>query len=147
MIAVIQRVKRGAIFVDSKEIASINSGIAVFLGVETGDNEKDLLLMTKKINGIRIFEDESERMMKPLSENQQILVISQFTLLGSLSRGFRPDFTKAEKPDLANQWIDRFIKILREDYHRRVQTGQFGSDMEVNLSIDGPVTILFDTRS
>jgi D-aminoacyl-tRNA deacylase len=147
MRCVIQRVKRGSILVNSTEIAKINIGIAVFLGVEAGDSEKDLQLMAKKISGIRIFEDEKGRMMNPLEESQEILIISQFTLLGSLSSGFRPDFTKAEKPDLANLTIEKLVNILRKDYKRNIKTGQFGADMEVNLSIDGPVTILFDTRS
>jgi D-tyrosyl-tRNA(Tyr) deacylase len=75
------------------------------------------------------------------------LLISQFTLLGRLSSGFRPDFTRAEKPELASHMIDSLVKILRIDYQRNVKTGLFGADMEVNLTVDGPVTILFDTRS
>ena len=147
MRCVIQRVNRGSILVEREEIAFIQSGITVFLGVEIGDNDQDLMLMAKKISGIRIFEDENGRMMNSLSHHQQILLISQFTLLGILSSGFRPDFTKAEKPEIANCLIERLVKILRDDYHRDVQTGKFGADMEVNLSIDGPVTILYNTRS
>lgn len=147
MRAVIQRVKKGNILINSEEIASIISGIAVFVGIETGDGEKDLQLLAKKINGIRIFEDCSGRMTNPLSDDQQILLISQFTLMGSLSNGFRPDFIKAAKPETANQLFNRLAKVLKEDYHRNLQTGRFGADMEVNLSNDGPVTILFDTRS
>jgi D-tyrosyl-tRNA(Tyr) deacylase len=147
MRCMIQRVKKGSIVVGTEEIASIASGIAVFLGVEIGDSEKDLRLMAKKISGIRIFEDENGRMMNSLSDDQEILLISQFTLLGRLSSGFRPDFTRAEKPELASHMIDSLVKILRIDYQRNVKTGLFGADMEVNLTVDGPVTILFDTRS
>lgn len=147
MRSVIQRVKKGSILVEKEEIASIPSGIAVFLGVEKDDSEKDLQLMAKKISGIRIFEDDTGRMMNALSDHQEILLISQFTLLGRLSSGFRPDFTRAEQPELAREWMERLVTLLRTDYHRIVKTGRFGADMEVNLSIDGPVTIIFDTRS
>jgi D-tyrosyl-tRNA(Tyr) deacylase len=147
MRCVIQRIKKGNIQVDSNEIARTCSGLAVFLGVEVGDNEKDLLLMAKKISGIRIFEDDTGRMMNAMTDTQEILLISQFTLMGRLESGFRPDFTRAEKPELANQMIEKLVTILRTDYKRNVKTGQFGADMEVNLCVDGPVTILFDTRS
>lgn len=147
MRCVIQRIKKGSIQVDSKEIARISIGLAVFLGIEAGDSEKDLLLMAKKISGIRIFEDNTGRMMNAMTDSQEILLISQFTLMGRLESGFRPDFTRAEKPDLANQMIEKLVSLLRTDYKRNVKTGQFGADMEVNLCIDGPVTLLFDTRS
>lgn len=147
MLAVIQRIKQGSILVDSQEISFINSGIAVFLGVEANDNEKDLQLMAKKISGIRIFENDMGRMTNSLQQSQEILLISQFTLLGRLDSGFRPDFTLAEKPEIANQMIENLVSILRTIYKRNVKTGLFGADMEVNLTIDGPVTIIYNTRS
>jgi len=146
MKCVIQRVSFGSIAVNQSEITHIDSGLAVFLGIEEGDCEKDLVLMARKISGIRIFEDETGKMKCSLSEHQKILLISQFTLLGSIKQGFRPDFTKAENPEKANEMYKTLIRLLREEYSRTVEHGIFGAVMEVHLTIDGPVTIQYDTR-
>ena len=146
MKCVIQRVSFGSIAVNHLEIAHIDSGLAVFLGVEEGDTDKDLALMARKISGIRIFEDETGKMKNSLSDQQKILLISQFTLLGSLKDGFRPDFTKAEKQGKAEEMYCSMIRLLRAEYKRTVEQGIFGVDMEVQLIIDGPVTIEYDTR-
>jgi D-aminoacyl-tRNA deacylase len=143
---VIQRLNSGKISVNNSNVCSIDKGIAVFVGVEKNDTEKDIYLTAKKINGIRIFEDENERMMFSLPENGEILLIPQFTLLGNIKNGLRPDFTQAEEPVIAKSKFEFLVKILRDDFARNVKEGMFGEHMIVDLVIDGPVTIIYDSR-
>jgi D-aminoacyl-tRNA deacylase len=146
MRTVIQRINSGKISVDNIKICSVRNGIAVFVGIEKNDLEKDIYNTAKKINGLRIFEDESERMMFPLSDSGEILLIPQFTLLGNIKNGLRPDFTQAEEPEKAKKMFELLSKILKEEFSRTVKEGKFGEHMIIELEIDGPVTILYDSR-
>ncbi len=143
---VIQRILSGHIEVDKITIASTGPGMAVFVGIEKEDTSQDLLLCAKKIDGCRIFEDENGKMSLSLPKDQPLLLIPQFTLLGSLNKGFRPDFTQAEAPDKAKTMYKQLLVLLKNDYQRLIQSGQFAADMKVFLCIDGPVTLIFDTR-
>ena len=146
MILLIQRVKKASVEVNTSVIASISTGILAYVGVEKEDTEQDIQLAAKKLSGIRIFEDSQERMSLSASEKDEFLLISQFTLCGNLKKGFRPDFMQAEKPDKAKPLFNTLCSILQNTYHRSVQTGEFGADMQVHSQVDGPVTIYFNTR-
>jgi D-aminoacyl-tRNA deacylase len=146
MIFVIQRVQKASIEVGNIEIASIQKGLLAYVGIEKGDEEKDLQLGAKKLHGLRIFEDPNGKMKYEASEQDEFLLISQFTLCGSIQKGFRPDFGQAETPLLAKQKFDQLCTILSTKYHRKIQTGRFGEDMHVFAQVDGPVTIYYRTR-
>jgi D-tyrosyl-tRNA(Tyr) deacylase len=143
---VIQRVLAGEVIVSGKLVSKIDNGLVVFVGIEKGDTEKDVFEVSRKISNIRIFENEAQRMTFKLPDNGEILLIPQFTLLGSLKGTLRPDFTEAEEPERAKELFNLLLKVLKEDYSRIVRDGVFGEHMLVNLQIDGPVTIFYDTR-
>ncbi len=146
MILVIQRVQKASVWVAQKEVASIQKGILAYVGVEKGDSKTDILLAAKKLSGLRIFEDEAGKMSLCASQEDSFLLISQFTLCGSIQKGFRPDFTNAEKPQSAREIFDTLCLELQTTYHRTVKTGVFGEDMQIHSQVDGPVTIYFQTR-
>ena len=145
MRAVIQRVKKTTLSVDGKLISEIPFGLAVYLGVKVGDTEKDAQAMAKKIAALRIFEDENGKMNKSVKEvGGEILLISQFTLLGDCSHGNRPSFIDAERPEKANPLYEYTAKLLRES-GVTVKQGVFGADMKIQQFNDGPVTIIYET--
>jgi D-aminoacyl-tRNA deacylase len=143
---VIQRILSGQISVAGQMIAKTNQSLAVFVGIEKDDSEQEILLGAKKIDGLRVFEDDAGKMNLSLPKELPLLMIPQFTLLGSLHRGFRPDFTQAEMPEKAKAMYEKLLHVLKQDYHRTIESGQFAADMEVQLTINGPVTLIFDTR-
>lgn len=146
MRAVIQRVKEASVTVDDRVVGKINKGLLVLLGVGHEDNEKDLDYMIDKVIGLRIFEDENDKMNLSLMDiNGELLIVSQFTLYGDVRKGKRPSFTQSADPKIAeelyNEFIDRCIKK-----GIKTENGIFGAHMNVNLINDGPVTILLDSR-
>lgn len=144
MKALIQRVKKASVTVDNKIVSSINQGLLVFLGVEKNDIEAQADYLAKKITNLRIFEDQNQKMNLSVSDIQgEILVVSQFTLAGDTSRGNRPGFENAAKPDIANQLYLYFSKQLTE-YGIIVKNGIFQADMQVELINDGPVTFMLE---
>ncbi len=146
MRAVLQRVKDASVSVDDKKTGEINKGILVLLGVEENDDLKDLDYMVEKIINLRIFEDDQGKLNLSLLDIQgQLLVVSQFTLLGDCRKGRRPSFTAAAKPDKANDLYLKFVQKAR-GYGINVETGVFQAEMMVNLSNDGPVTMLLDSK-
>lgn len=146
MRAVIQRVNRARVVVDESTTGEINKGLLVLLGVEQGDTHVDLNYVFRKTIGLRIFEDDQQKMNLSLEDiTGQLLVVSQFTLLGDVRKGKRPSFTNAASLDLARQCYDEFIS-LGIGRGIDVQTGIFQADMAVELVNDGPVTILVDSR-
>ena len=146
MRAVVQRVTRASVTVEGETVGLIDGGLLVFLGVEAGDEKKDLNYLVGKITGVRIFEDAEGKMNRSLLETQgSLLVISQFTLLGDVKKGKRPSFVHAAKPALARRLYQEFIESCRL-LSVPVQTGIFQADMAVELVNDGPVTILIDSR-
>ncbi|MGN0162242.1 MAG: D-aminoacyl-tRNA deacylase [Candidatus Ornithomonoglobus sp.] len=145
MRAVIQRVTSAAVAVNGNTIGRIGHGLLIFLGVGDGDTEADLKYIADKAMGLRIFSDENDKMNLSVSDiGGEILVISQFTLYGDCRKGRRPNFTSSMEPVKANELYERFIGYLRER-GMRVEHGEFGADMKVELLNDGPVTILLDS--
>jgi len=143
--AVIQRVSRAAVRVESVTVGAIGRGYLVFLGVTHADGRAEADWMSRKIAGLRLFEDDAGKMNLGLANvDGAVLVVSQFTLYGDARRGRRPSFTDAARPEQAEPLIDYFVERLREE-GIRVQTGQFRAMMEVELVNDGPVTLWLDT--
>lgn len=146
MRAVIQRVQKAGVSVNDRITGEINKGLLVFLGIEEGDNDSDISYIANKVCGLRIFEDEDEKMNLSVKDvGAEILSISQFTLLGDVRKGKRPSFIKAESPELAKKIYLKFNDELRKE-GIRVAEGIFQADMQVSLINDGPVTILLDSK-
>ncbi len=144
MKAVVQRVKHTALSVDGALVSEIPFGLTVFLGIKTGDTEKEGAYLAKKIAGLRIFEDENGKMNLSVQDvGGEVLLVSQFTLYGDASHGNRPSFTLAERPERAESLYEYVVKELSA-YGIIVKKGIFGADMQINQHNDGPVTILLD---
>lgn len=144
MRAVIQRVGRTSLRVNEKLISEISSGLAVYLGIAPTDGEKNAEAMAKKILNLRIFEDAQGKMNLSLKDTEgEVLLISQFTLYGDCSRGNRPSFTGAARPEHAAPLYEYTAKCLRE-YGLCVKLGVFGADMKIEQYNDGPVTIFYE---
>lgn len=148
MRAVIQRVNSASVNIDNKIFSSINKGLLLFIGIEDEDNTEDIIWLSKKICGLRIFNDENGIMNFSIKEIAgEMLVISQFTLHASTKKGNRPSFIKASKSEIALPLYQQFIFELENDFEKKVATGIFGADMKVTLINDGPVTIFIDTKN
>ncbi|MDD7306361.1 MAG: D-aminoacyl-tRNA deacylase [Peptoniphilaceae bacterium] len=146
MRAIVQKVKNAKVVVDTNEISKINQGLLVFLGVKETDSEKDLEYIKRKIENLRIFEDEDEKMNLSVKDvDGSILVVSQFTLFGDVRKGNRPSFIEAARPDKAEKYYEILVKELRDDGFA-VKTGKFQTHMQVSLLNDGPVTIQVDSE-
>jgi len=146
MRAVVQRVAEADVSVGGTVTGAINKGLMVLIGVEEEDTEKDSAYMADKVIGLRIFEDEEEKMNLSVKDvDGQILAVSQFTLLGDARKGKRPSFIKAARPQMANQLYRHFIDCIKEE-GIPVEEGVFQAEMTVRIHNDGPVTILLDSR-
>lgn len=144
--AVIQRVTEASVAVHGAVVGEIGPGLMVLLGVEVEDGSADIEYLAGKTSGLRIFEDENGLMNKSvLEQGGEVLVVSQFTLLGDVRRGKRPSFITAARPESANELYLAYCQKLR-DTGLRVEQGVFQADMQVALVNDGPVTILLDSR-
>jgi len=148
MRAVIQRVSCAAVSVEGVERGRIGHGLLVFLGVGKGDDETDIRWLAAKIAKLRVFEDAEGRMNRDVAALAQggVLVISQFTLFGSLEKGSRPSFNDAETPERARALYEAFVRELEALLGRAVPTGVFGAHMRIAADNDGPVTFFLDTR-
>ena len=147
MRALVQRVSRAAVTVDGNEMSSIGPGLLVFLGIESCDEENDLRWLAGKIAKMRIFADEEGKMNRSVMDIAGgLLVVSQFTLHASTSKGSRPSFIRAAAPDRAEPLYEQFCQELEQSTARPVGRGVFGADMKVALVNDGPVTIQIDSR-
>lgn len=146
MRAVVQRVLRANVAVQSQIVGEIGRGLMVLLGVESGDTDKDLDYIVGKVSGLRIFEDAEGKMNLSLKDiGGAILAVSQFTLLGDARGGKRPSFIAAERPEAANRLYEAACAAWRSQ-DINVEMGVFGADMAVSLVNDGPVTILLDSH-
>jgi D-tyrosyl-tRNA(Tyr) deacylase len=148
MRTVIQRVHQAQVIVDGKVVGKIGRGLLVFLGIEKSDTGTDLTWLVDKIPGIRCFEDENGKMNKSLMDIEgDVMVISQFTLYGSLRKGTRPSFNKAADPKQAIPLYEAFVSRMETKTGRPVATGMFGAEMHIPADNDGPVTLILDTRN
>jgi len=144
--AVVQRVARGKVTVEGQVKGEIGKGYVVLLGVQVDDTEKDALYLADKVLNLRIFPDEEGKMnLSILDVGGSILVVSQFTLLGDCRYGRRPSFIQAARPEMADELYNKFVQLLK-DSGLNVATGQFQTDMLVEIANDGPVTILLDSK-
>lgn len=145
MRTVIQRVTNANVIVRDKIIGEIENGLMVLIGAEKNDTIEDVKWTVDKILNLRIFEDENEKMNLSLLDTKgKLLAISQFTLLADARKGRRPSFTNAEDPEKAVDFYNKFIELASKEVE--VQQGEFGAHMKVNLTNNGPVTILIDSR-
>ena len=145
MRAVLTRVKSASVTVDGKVIGRIGPGFLILLGITHEDTEAQAVKLADKLMGLRIFEDENEKMNRSLEDvGGQVLVISQFTLYGNCKKGRRPEFLAAARPELAVPLYEKFVALCRDKgFH--VETAEFGASMEVESVNDGPVTLIVDT--
>ena len=148
MIAIIQRVSEASVKIKGIVKAEIQMGFLVLLGITHADTPEDVEWLSKKIVGMRIFSDEEGKMNLDINSVQgNILLISQFTLHASTKKGNRPSFIEAARPEIAIPLYDNMILQLEKDLGKSIQTGEFGADMKVSLTNDGPVTIVLDSKN
>jgi len=146
MKVVLQRVKRASVTVKERTVGEIGPGLCLLVGIEKDDSEKDALFIARKIVDLRIFPDVQGKMNLSLSDmGGEVLAVSQFTLAGSLKKGRRPSFDKAEFPDRARRMFDYFVDCVRE-LGIPVKTGEFAAVMDVALVNDGPVTFILESH-
>lgn len=145
---VIQRVTEASVVINNSEVAAIEKGLVILLGIEHDDSQEDIKWLCNKITNLRIFPDENDVMNTSLkAANGDVILVSQFTLHASTKKGNRPSYIKAAKPDVAIPMYNDFIKTLQEHLGKPIQTGEFGADMKVQLVNDGPVTIIIDSKN
>lgn len=148
MRAVIQRVSHASVTIEGKVKSAIEKGFLVLVGIENADTEEDIQWLSKKICGLRVFDDENGVMNKSIMDaGGDILVVSQFTLWASYKKGNRPSYLRAGSHEVTIPLYERFCAVLSEQLGREVGTGEFGADMKVELLNDGPVTICMDTKN
>ncbi|MDM8526455.1 D-aminoacyl-tRNA deacylase [Desulfococcaceae bacterium HSG8] len=146
MRAVIQRVKESSVSTDNRIIGKIGRGLMVLLGVAKEDTGKDAEYLAGKIVNLRIFEDENGKLNRSLLETGgEMLVVSQFTLLGDCRKGRRPSFINAAGPDKGNELYEYFVEQVKQK-GVSVQTGQFRAMMDVSLINEGPVTLIAESK-
>lgn len=146
MRAVVQRVVKADVTVEEKVTGAIEKGLMVLLGVEDDDEEADAVYLADKITGLRIFEDHEGKMNLSVKDvGGDLLTVSQFTLFGDCRKGKRPSFTKAARPEKANELYRKFVSLCQEQ-ELHVEEGIFQAEMLVRIHNDGPVTILIDSK-
>jgi len=143
--AVVQRVSRASVTVNECLVGAIQTGLVVLAGVERDDGPADVEYIASKVRGLRVFPDDAGRMNRTVAEAAgQLLVVSQFTLLGDARKGRRPAFDAAAAPDVAKPIFEALVERLRAE--GPVETGEFQAHMALELVNDGPVTVLLDSR-
>lgn len=145
MKVVLQRAKNASVMVDNKRVGSITSGLVLLVGIHEDDTEEELEWICDKILKMRIFEDEDGKMNLSVQDVKgELLVISQFTLYGDASKGNRPSYIAAAGPDKAEKLYEQMIRYFKNNSALKVESGTFGAYMDVQLTNDGPVTIVLD---
>ena len=140
----IQRVSKADVKVENKTVGEINKGLVVLIGIGEEDTKQKADEMIRKLINLRIFEDENEKMNLSIKDvNGELLLISQFTLYADTSRGNRPSFINAAKPEYANELYEYIIEKAKQEIDV-VEKGVFGANMQVTLTNDGPVTIMLE---
>ena len=148
MRAVIQRVEKASVLILEKEIAKIEYGFLVLLGIEIEDVKEDAFWLANKIAALRVFPDSNGVMNKSIIEiDGDVIVVSQFTLLAKTKKGNRPSYIKAARPEMAIPLYNQFNDDLSRSIDKKVQSGKFGAEMKVSIINDGPLTIYIDTKN
>jgi D-tyrosyl-tRNA(Tyr) deacylase len=148
MRVVIQRVKKASVSIQDSITSSIGPGLLVLVGIEESDTQEDALWLAEKITSMRIFSDEEGKMNLDLQAiNGELLLVSQFTLYAATRKGNRPSFLESAKPEQAIHLYELMINTLSSKIGQKIQTGLFGADMQINLTNDGPVTIIIDSKN
>ena len=148
MRAVIQRVKNCKVDIAGQTVGAIDNGVLVLLGVEAQDNAEDIEWLAGKISRLRIFDDEDGVMNLDITQaGGRALVVSQFTLYASTKKGNRPSYIRSAPEPISRPLYEQFVTRLEQMLGTKVETGQFGADMQVSLVNDGPVTIIIDTKN
>ncbi|HSR17233.1 MAG TPA: D-aminoacyl-tRNA deacylase [Ignavibacteriaceae bacterium] len=149
MKALVQRVSEAGVYISASIYSQeIKKGMVILLGIKEGDTESDARYIAEKCGNLRIFEDENERMNLSVKDIRgEVLIVSQFTLYGDTSRGNRPSFTEAAKPDAAIPLYLKFVEGVKEIIGKeKVKTGIFGAMMQVKILNDGPVTVMVESK-
>jgi D-tyrosyl-tRNA(Tyr) deacylase len=145
---VIQRVSKASVTINKNKVAEINNGLLILVGIVVEDAQEDSDFLVRKIANIRIFNDENGVMNHSLLETKgAVIVVPQFTLQAATKKGNRPSYIKAAKPEIAIPIYENFLQTLEKELHKKVQTGEFGADMKVELLNDGPITIIIDSKN
>ena len=144
----IQRVRRAAVEIGGEEFSHIGPGLLVFVGIEAADGDEDIKWLTKKLLGLRIFDDEQGVMNLDVRQVEgEVLIVSQFTLHASTKKGNRPSYIRSAPEAVSRPMYERFVARVEAELGRKVSTGEFGADMQVSLVNDGPVTIWIDSKN
>jgi D-tyrosyl-tRNA(Tyr) deacylase len=145
---VIQRVSQASILINNSITKNINNGIVILLGIEHEDQQEDIDWLCGKIAKLRIFDDEQGVMNLSIQEIKgEILLVSQFTLHASTKKGNRPSYIKAARPETAIPLYNSFVETLATTTELKIETGEFGADMQITLTNNGPVTIIIDSKN
>jgi len=148
MKAVIQRAKNASVSINGEIHSEIEHGLMILLGIEAIDSQADIDWLCRKIANIRLFDDEDGVMNRSLIDiSGEAMVVSQFTLQASTKKGNRPSYMKAARPEISEPLYQDFVSALSNLIAKPCATGQFGAEMQVTLTNDGPVTILIDTKN
>ncbi|HRH02863.1 MAG TPA: D-aminoacyl-tRNA deacylase [Bacteroidia bacterium] len=148
MKAVIQRVAKASVHINTQLKAEIGKGLLVLIGIEEADTNEDIVWLCLKLCNLRIFDDANGVMNLSVREvNGEILAVSQFTLMASTKKGNRPSYIKAARSEIAIPLYQQFVRQLEQELGKAVATGEFGADMQIELLNDGPVTICIDTKN
>ena len=146
MRVVIQRVLKASVEVENKIVGSIDKGLLVLFGTKEGDKKDQLSYLIDKLINLRIFPDENDKLNLSLKDIEgEILIVSQFTLYGDCSKGRRPSFVHAQKPEEAKKIYELFLSEMKKEI-KKVESGIFGAKMKVSLINDGPVTFIIDAK-
>lgn len=148
MRAVVQRVSEAHLTINQESGQQIGTGLVILLGIEEGDGDQDVEWLSGKISRLRIFNDPDQVMnLSVMDIKGEVMIVSQFTLHASTKKGNRPSYIQAATPKIAIPIYENFIKQMEKELEQPVVTGQFGAYMQINLTNDGPVTIMIDTKN
>ena len=147
MRSLVRRVFHASVEADGKKSGEIQQGLLVYVGFEAEDSESDLEWCLKKILGLRIFDDETGKMNLSVNNEMGILLVSQFTLWGTLKKGYRPSFNRAAMPEKARNLYNMFLLSMQKSFLGDVHSGKFGASMKISVIEDGPVTIWMDSKN
>ena len=148
MRALVRRVLSASVMINKKTVGQINQGLVVYLGIHKDDLIYDLEWIAKKVIGLRAFPDDQGKMNLSIKDREyELLLISQFTLFGSLQKGFRPSFNHAAPPGFAVSKYREFIQLIKQKFTGHLATGEFGADMKIQSIDDGPVSLWLDSKA